>query len=209
MPPFADRDALVDRCLRAFLQTPGRLGVEIHHALADRGPQPAFRHGFEHRVRIVHGLHRQHRGRAAGQELGRRQAGGSAQAVRRMRGFHGPDTTAEPLQQRQVVGIPSKQRLTQVDMGLDQTGQHVSAACVDGAIVRARNRRRDGGDAPVSNRDVSLDDVQPVVHADHDAATDEQGWLLLEVGCCVLRAGCHVLGAGCWVLGAWCWVLRH
>ena len=50
VPALADREALVERRARLFLQALGHLRVEVHHALADRRAQAALGHRFEHGV---------------------------------------------------------------------------------------------------------------------------------------------------------------
>ncbi len=74
-----------------------------------------------------------------------------------------------------IVRVAAKERLTEVDVRLDETGEDVPAARVDDAIVRFGDGRRHGRDAAAANRHVAFDDVEPVVHRDDDAASDEQG----------------------------------
>ena len=159
---------------RVLLQPLRHLRVEVHHALADRRAQPALRDRFEHHIGVVHRLHRQHRGRAAAQQLGRRQPRRGAQRLGRVRGFHRPDARPQPVHQREIVGVAAEQRLTEVNVRLDEAGQHVAAARLDDAIVTAGEVRPDRGDAAVADRDVALDDVEAVVHRKNDAAADEE-----------------------------------
>ncbi len=64
----------------------------------------------------------------------------------------------------QIVGVTAEERLTQMHVRLDQAGQHVAAARLDDPIVTAGEVRPDRGDPAVDDRDVALDDVEPVVH---------------------------------------------
>ena len=55
----------------------------------------------------------------------REQLGGGeprrrAQRRRRVRRFHRPDARAQPVHQRQIVGVAAKQRLAEMDVGLDE-----------------------------------------------------------------------------------------
>ena len=144
VPARADRDALVDRVPRLLLQPPRHLRVEVHHALADRRAQAAVRDGLEHHIGVVHRLHRQHRRscRWHSSSVVASRVGG-AQRRRRVRGFHRPDARPQPVHQRQIVGVTAKQRLAQMDVRLDEAGQHVAAARVDDAIVRLGDVRPD------------------------------------------------------------------
>jgi hypothetical protein len=64
---------------------------------------------FDDRLRVVHRLHRQHRRRAAGQELVTGKAGRGRQRRGRVRRLHRPDACAEPLEQSQIVRVAAKQ----------------------------------------------------------------------------------------------------
>ena len=61
---------------------------------------PVCGHRLEHRVRIVHGLHRQHRRRAAREQFAGRQARRRPERGRRVRGLHRPDARAQPVDER-------------------------------------------------------------------------------------------------------------
>jgi hypothetical protein len=89
-----------------------------------------------------------------------------------MRGLHWPHTPPKPIHQREIVGVPAEERLTEMDVGLDQARKDVASARVDYSIVRFFDGGSDCRDTPVTNRDVTLDDVETVVHGHHDAATD-------------------------------------
>ena len=75
------------------------------------------------------------------EQLGRGQPRRRAERFRRVRRFHRPDARAQPVHQRQIVRVAAKQRLAEVDVRLDESGQDVAAARVDDAVVRRRDRR--------------------------------------------------------------------
>ena len=78
------RQALVERGSRVGWQQPRRrVAAHVHQALADDGAQPGRHERLEHRVRVVHRLHRQHGRRAAEQQLGGGEPRGGARASRR------------------------------------------------------------------------------------------------------------------------------
>ena len=55
-----------------------------------------------------------------GEQLAGRQARRRAERRRRVRGLHRPDARAQPVDQREVVGVAAEQRLAQVDVRLDE-----------------------------------------------------------------------------------------
>ena len=150
-------DARVSSCSRR-----GTSGVEVHHALADRRAQPALRHRLEDGVRVVHRLHRQH-GRRAARRAARVAASRAAARsdAGRVRRFHRPDARAQPVHQRQIVGVAAEQRLAEMDVRLDEAraarsrrarrstrscgsgdGRRRSPRCARRGSTRRRRRRR-------------------------------------------------------------------
>ena len=65
VPSLGDRHAFVDRPRRLFHQARRHGGVSVHHALANDGAKTHRLERFEHRIRIMHRLDRQHRGGAS------------------------------------------------------------------------------------------------------------------------------------------------
>ena len=175
VPAFVDRDAFVDRMPRLLPQALRRLRVEVHHAFADRRAQTAGVHLLKHHIRVVHRLHRQHRGGAARQELRRGQPCGGAQRLRGVRGFHRPHARAQPVHQLQVVRVAAKQCLAEMNVGLDQPGQDVPAARLDDAVVVAGEIRSNRRDAAVPDRHIAFNHIPAIVHRQDSAAADQQG----------------------------------
>ena len=146
----------------------GHLGVEVHHALADRRAQAALGDRLEDHVGVVHRLHRQHRRRAAATAARSSPAAPPRAAIAGVCAASiGQTRVRSQSISGEVVGVAAKQRLAQMDVRLNQAGQHVAAA-------RRRSTRscgRDGRgpiarDPAVADRDVALDDVEAVVHRD-------------------------------------------
>src|SRR5262245_47821200 len=92
-----------------------------------------------------------------------------------MCGLHGPNPAPQPIHQREVVGVPAEERLTEMDVSLDQARQNVASARVNDSIVRFFDGGRDRRDTPVTDRDVAVDNLQAVVHGHDDAATYQKG----------------------------------
>jgi len=92
-----------------------------------------------------------------------------------VRGFHRPDALLQPIKQCEVVGIAAEERLTQMDVRLDEAGQQISTARIDHPIrprvVEIANRR----DAALLDEDVARHHVQRVVHRENGGVTDEHG----------------------------------
>jgi hypothetical protein len=49
-------------------------------------------------------------------------------------GLHGPNPFLEPVKQRQIIGSASKERLTEMYVGLNETRQHCASGGVEGDI---------------------------------------------------------------------------
>ncbi len=153
----------------------GTARVGVHHALADDGAQAHRLERLEHRVGVVHRLHRQHGGRAARSSSDAACCGRGRERPRRVRGLHRPDARLQPVEQRQVVGVAAEQRLAEVDVRLDEAGQQVVAASVDGAVVSGgASTSPIDDDAAVANHHVAFDHVEGVVHGEDGGVADEQ-----------------------------------
>ena len=158
-----DADAAVRRCrgsarcsarLSSSARRPfsrrraGASGVGlVHQALAERRADAGCRRRLDHRVGVVHGLHRQDRRRAAAQQLEAGEPRRGAERGRRVRGFHRPDAGAQPVHQAQVVGIAAEERLAEVDVRLDEAREQEAAgrrrssmSCGVGRVRRRRTR---------------------------------------------------------------------
>ena len=78
----------------------------------------------------------------------------------------------QPVHERAIVRVPAKERLTEVDVRLDEPRQDIAAAGVDDAIVRTGQVGPDSGNAAITDRHVAVDDVEAVVHRQDRAAAD-------------------------------------
>ncbi len=95
-----------------------------------------------------------------------------------MGGLERPDAPGEPLFERQVVGQPSEQRLAEMDVRLNQTGENDEACAVenrpsvrrsDTLTVRPLSQRRD----PLAlDPHVCVEDPPPRIHC-HDTGAGE------------------------------------
>jgi len=72
---------------------------------------------------------------------------------RRVSRFHRPHALPQPVHQRQVVRVTAKERLAQMDVGLDEPGKDVPAPRVDQRrSCRSPTRRSDCGDSAILHR---------------------------------------------------------
>ena len=142
VPPAVKGEALVDCAARGLEEPAGHGGVGVHQALADDGPDADGGDFLEHGIRVVHRLHRQDGRGAAREQLAGRQARRGPQRGGRVRRLHRPDPRAEPVDQGEVVGVSAEQRLAQVDVGLDEAGQHERAGGVEHRVAGRRGPRR-------------------------------------------------------------------
>ena len=177
MPAAVQIDAGVDAGAPRLVQAGRRVAAVVHQALADGGPDAGRGDGLEHGVGVVHRLHRQHRRRAGAQQLVDGEARRGGQRRRRVRRLERPDALLQPLEQRQVVGQAPKQRLAQMDVGLDEAGEEVAAAGGNLAVGgwRPGRRRADPGDHPVRNPHVPGDDRAVVIHREDGGVADPEG----------------------------------
>ena len=104
---------------------------------------PVSLHGFEHGLGVMDGGHVEDAGRAGGEQLVDTEPGGGLQRVRGVRGFHRPDALGEPVQELEVVGLISKQRLAEMHVGLHEARRDDEAVGLENR--RAFRRGRAGG----------------------------------------------------------------
>ena len=116
------------------------------------------------------------RGGAAQQQFGGGERRGGRERSRRVRRLHRPDARAQPVEQRQVVGIAAEQRLAQMDVRLHEAGQQVVAAGVDdvGRERQARSTAPTETMRPSSIEHVAFDHVEGVVHREDGGVANEQ-----------------------------------
>ena len=96
-----------------------------------------------------------------------------------MRGFERPDAPRQPALERQIVGEPAKQGLAQVHVGLDQARKQDETGAIENARPRrpggaplSRRSISDGGDPPVLDQHVGVENAVIAVHGD-DAGSSE------------------------------------
>jgi hypothetical protein len=89
-----------------------------------------------------------------------------------MGGFHGPNTLLEPIDEREIVGGAAKDRLAEVNVSLNETGNHCAIGRVYysvGCLARSANL----GYAFVTNEKIAAHDGVRRVHRDERAVSDE------------------------------------
>ena len=149
VPPLARCATLssIDASRRLLQPRRARRASAVHHALADRRAGcPLSRRRFEHHVGVVHGLHRQHRGGAAAQQLGRSPAARRRAASPACAPL--PSATRASRSQSisgEVVGVAAEQRLAEVDVRLDEAGSTQPPRA-----STTRSWRRGDGSAPIA-----------------------------------------------------------
>ena len=150
-------DAL--RLLPAAAPAPSASASIMHLPIVAR--MPALGRGFEHRIGVVHRLHRQHGGRAARAAARSAASRAAARSVPACARLPSARRACAAIQQRQIVGVAAEQRLAEMDVRLDEAGQQVAAARIDDRVVRAAAiAGADRRDAAVADRHVALDDVE-------------------------------------------------
>src|SRR5262249_11007857 len=98
-----------------------------------------------------------------------------SQRCRVMGRLHRPDTTFQPFEERHIVSRTPEQRLTEMDMCLDESRQEVVAARVDDLRVPADVIAAHRHYAPIADDDVTRDDVETGVHRDDRRVANQDG----------------------------------
>ena len=150
VPAPGHRQALVDRLLRLARADGAAPRHRRPSCICRRPPSapwaPAPRTPHPYRARSPSSA----RWSCPLQQLGRGQLRGGAERRGRVRRLHRPDPRAQPVEQREIVGVAAKQRLTEMDVGLDEPRQQVAAVRVDRCDRRGRPEVRPHRlDAPV------------------------------------------------------------
>jgi hypothetical protein len=161
--------------LRILAKPRGHVLVRVHHALPDGGAKADVGERLEYDIGIVHRFHRQHRRGAGEQQFRRRDTRGRAEGIGPVRGLHRPDAFAQPLQERHVVGETAEERLAEVHVGLNESGEHVPAACVDHRVPMPLRFGPDRGDAAIHDSNRTLHDLEAVVHCEDGRVADQEG----------------------------------
>ena len=90
----------------------------------------------EHAIVVVTAAEVERGGGATAQQLGDSQLCGGLDAVAVERRLVGPGAIAKPRQQLDAVGLVAQQRLDDVDVALDEPGQHHGVRAVQGSAGR-------------------------------------------------------------------------
>jgi len=94
-------------------------------------------------------------------------------------GLEWPDPAHQPVLEPQIVGEPAEQRLTEMDVGLDETRDDQTAAAITdrqgrGFAVRPSRRQADRLNPSVPHGDIRPFDSPLAVVQQHIAAGEEQ-----------------------------------
>ncbi len=143
-------------------------------ALPDTARTPDRTHASRTASCAAHRPHVEHRGRAAQHRLEQPQLGAGAKARFVVGGLERPDSLAEPLEQRQVVGHAAHQHLTQVHVGLHEARDHRAAAGVDDPRHPGGRRGPHLRDVAPPDEDVALHDAVVRGAGDHRPAAKQR-----------------------------------
>jgi hypothetical protein len=99
----------------------------VHQRLAEhRADATLLEHRADH-LGVPHGAHVVHARGARGDHLAQAKARGGGDRGLGVRRLEGPDRLAQPAQQVALLGAAPEQHLAQVEVGLDEAGQHETA----------------------------------------------------------------------------------
>ncbi len=175
VPLLAQHGCLVERRTGVFPQPCGRAGG-VHQAFTHGGAQTDGLKRLECRARVADRFHIENRRGAAEEQLGRAKHGGPVDRVGRVRCLEWPDALGEPIFQPQVVGEAAEQCLTQMNVGLNQTGDDHEAGAVD--VLDARlplsARPPDRLDAITRHHHVAVHNAAPRVHREDAGVLEEE-----------------------------------
>ena len=96
-----------------------------------------------------------------------------------MRRLEWPDALGEPGLESEIVGEPAKQRLAEMDMGLDEAGENDQPRAIDNDRFLLSNfptfQPSNALDSPLLYEDISFQNAPRRIHRDHSAAAKQQG----------------------------------
>ncbi len=155
----------------------------VHQALAHSGAQADNLERFERRTRVPHRLHVEDGGRPAEQQLGSAEHSGPVDRVGSVGGFERPDALRQPVFEYQVVGETAKQRLAQMNVRLNQSGNDDESGAID------RLGARLGPPLPAHRRNaiardyhIPVHDAAPRVHREDARVLENQRGRRTHVG---------------------------
>ena len=103
----------------------------VHERVPARDPEARRLRRAEDGVGVPHRPHVEDRGRPAGGQLREAEACGEEERLLVVGGLAGPDVRLQPRKEREVVGAVAKERLAEVDVGLDESREEPEALRVD------------------------------------------------------------------------------
>src|SRR2546429_566701 len=121
----------------------------VHHALADIGAKSAFVNDAQNFFSVAHSLHRERARRATFDQFSDAKLRRRAYRFRRVRRFHRPYTFFQPIDEREIIGGATKQRLTKMDVRLYKSWQHGAPMRFDHFGYSVVNLTANFGDASV------------------------------------------------------------
>jgi hypothetical protein len=121
---------------------------------------------------MIHRFHRERAGRAAFDEFGNAETCRSFNRRRRVRRLHGPDTLSQPIDECEIVGCAPKNRLAEVNVCLDETGNDRATICVDHCIGYLSSFA-DARDAPIVDEKIATRDGIRRIHRYERAVLNE------------------------------------
>src|SRR5262249_6674178 len=130
MPAVKHYERLGDGCARFFEQGIRYTFALVHHALAGGCAEAGIGYCMEDTVSIVDSLHGQGTGGAAANHLSDAELRGCIDGLEGMSGFHRPNALFQPVDEGEVVGVPSEKRLAEVDVCLYKARQQDEASAV-------------------------------------------------------------------------------
>ena len=176
MPSLAESFGVGERALRIFQETGRNSVAHVHVGSARDHPDAQVFGGLEDAVVIVGGAEVQSCRGASREQLGDAQSGRGGDAVAVESRLVGQGSTVEPLEKGQAVRLVAQQRLDDMDVALDQTGDHRGVTCIK------FGRRRDGtgtsgkdlGDSTATDQDVPFEPVPIPLHWDDGSTADQK-----------------------------------
>src|SRR2546423_12510985 len=124
----------------------------VHHALADIGAKSAFLNDAQNFFSVAHGLHRERARRTTFDQFSDAKLRRGADRFRSVRCLHRPYAFFQPIDEREIIGRATKQRLTKMDVRLYKSWQHGAAMRFDPFGSSVVNLTANFGDPSVADQ---------------------------------------------------------